>query len=57
LSRILRRPSPASRSFVLAALRALMGLPSATGLPGERFGRLSLEDFVETAFPGTALEA
>jgi hypothetical protein len=34
-----------------------MGLPSATGLPGERFGRLSLEDFVETAFPGTALEA
>jgi hypothetical protein len=53
----MRHPSPAARSFVLALLRALMGLPSAAGLPGERFGRLSLEDFVETAFPGMALEA
>src|SRR6266700_3665702 len=42
-------------SFVLAAprLRALIPLPSGVRVsPGERFGRLSFEDLMETASPG-----
>src|SRR5919204_3318102 len=47
---ILRRSSPASRSLVQSGAD---GSTLHCGVsPGERFGRLSLEDFVETAFPG-----
>jgi hypothetical protein len=54
------RRSSASSSFVLAAarLRALIALPSWVRVfPGERFGRLSFEDLMETASLGMALEA
>jgi len=51
---------PASSSFVPAAarLRALIALTSRVRVfPGERFGRLSFEDLMETASLGLALEA
>jgi hypothetical protein len=57
---MMRRRSSASSSFVLAAsqLRALIALPSWVRVfPGERFGRLSFEDLMETASLGMALEA
>jgi hypothetical protein len=57
---IISRRSPASSSFVLAAtrLRALIALPSWVRVfPGERFGRSSFEDLMETASLGMALEA
>jgi hypothetical protein len=60
---IIRRRWSASSSYVLAP-RPRHGAPGADSttlparvFPGERFGRLSCEDLMETASPGMALEA
>jgi hypothetical protein len=53
-----RSPHAIKPGLVVSESRALIALPSWVRVsPRKRFGRLSFEDFMETASLGMALEA